>query len=77
MRRKKRDYIWIAVFALLTGFAIPWALWGASTTIIGLPIWLWWHIAVMLIASVSFSIFTRGAWDRGMAIDPQEVKADD
>ena len=68
MTRKRTDYLWIPVFALLVVFAIPWFLWGDTTVVYGLPLWLWWHVGWMVLATVAFTLFTRGAWDRGMGV---------
>jgi hypothetical protein len=76
MRRQKTDYLWIGVFAVLVTFAIPWFLWADATTWLGLPVWLWWHIGWMTLASIAFTLFARGAWDRGMNVDPEEVGFD-
>jgi hypothetical protein len=76
MARQKRDYLWIGVFAILVTFAIPWFLWGNTTTWFGLPIWLWWHIGWMALATFAFTLFARGAWDRAMNVDPGEVGFD-
>jgi len=76
MTRQKKDYLWIGVFAVLVTFAIPWFLWGNATAWLGLPVWLWWHIGWMVLAAVAFAQFARGAWDRGMNVDPAEVGFD-
>ena len=68
MSRQRTDYLWIPVFALLVVGAVPWFLWGDSSMIAGLPLWLWWHIGWMGLATVAFALFTRGAWDRGMGV---------
>lgn len=75
MPRKKSDYLWIGVFAILVAFGIPWFLWGSAATWAGLPTWLWWHVGWMALAALAFAGFTRGAWDRGMNVD-REVGAD-
>ncbi len=62
------DILWIAVFAILVAFAVPWFLWGDSTVVAGLPVWLWWHIGWMVLASIVFWVFTNRAWDRGMGV---------
>jgi hypothetical protein len=74
MTRRTTDYLWIGVFAVLVTFAIPWFLWRDAATWAGLPVWLWWHIGWMLLASVAFYGFTRGAWDRGMTVETEEVR---
>jgi hypothetical protein len=74
MPRRKTDYLWIAVFGILVAFGIPWFLWGSTATRAGLPVWLWWHIGWMVLATIAFAGFARGAWDRGMNVDG--VKAD-
>ena len=66
MSRTRSDYLWVLAFAVLVAFAIPWFLWGDATVVAGLPLWLWWHIAWMVIAAAVFWGFTRGAWDRGV-----------
>ncbi|KTG09347.1 hypothetical protein AUR64_16335 [Haloprofundus marisrubri] len=68
MTRQKRDYLWVVAFAVLVVFAVPWFLWGDSRIVAGLPLWLWWHIGWMGVASATFYAFTRGAWDRGMGV---------
>jgi hypothetical protein len=73
MNRRRSDYVWVLVFAVLVAFAVPWFLWGVSTTVAGLPVWLWWHVGWMVLASLLFYQFTRGAWDRGMGVAPGEV----
>lgn len=47
-------------------FAIPWFLWGDARTALGLPIWLWWHIGWMVVASGLFALFTKRAWGIGI-----------
>jgi hypothetical protein len=68
MTRKRTDYVWIPVFALLVALAVPWFLWGDARVVAGLPVWLWWHVGWMGVAAVAFHLFTRGAWDRGMGV---------
>lgn len=59
---------WIAVAVVLSGLSIPWFLWGDGTIVAGLPLWLWWHVGWMVLASVVFWVFTRRAW--GIGIEP-------
>ena len=66
MTRNRTDYLWVAAFAVLVAFAVPWFLWGDATVVAGLPVWLWWHVGWMALASVVFYGFSRGAWDRGI-----------
>lgn len=72
MTRSKTDYLWYGVFAILVVFAIPWFMWRDATTWAGLPVWLWWHIGWMLVASAAFYAFSRGAWDRLMEAESVE-----
>lgn len=60
---------WIAVTVVLVAFTIPWFLWGVETTAAGLPVWLWWHIGWMVLASVVFWLFARRAWGIGIETD--------
>lgn len=55
-------YAWGFVFVLLIVFSIPWFLWGDSTVIAGLPVWLWWHVGWMVLASLVFWLFSQRAW---------------
>ena len=55
-------YGWAVLMGLLITLAIPWFLWGDSRTALGLPLWLWWHIGWMVLASASFWLFTIRAW---------------
>ncbi|MCU4926369.1 DUF3311 domain-containing protein [Halobacteria archaeon AArc-dxtr1] len=59
---------WLAVALVLVALAIPWFLWGTSAVVAGFPLWLWWHIGWMILASVVFWIFTKRAW--GIGIEP-------
>jgi len=59
-------YGWAVVFALLIAFAIPWFLWGDSRMALGLPVWLWWHIGWMVLASAAFWTFANRAWGIGI-----------
>ena len=70
MDRPTRDLLWIPTFAVLVAFAVPWFLWGNATIVAGLPIWLWWHIGWLVLCTALFYVFTRGAWERGMGLDP-------
>ncbi len=66
MSRTTRDYLWVGALAVVVAFAVPWFLWRNATVVAGLPVWLWWHVGWMLLASVTFYLFTRSAWDRLM-----------
>ena len=55
-------YGWAVAMAVLVTLAIPWFLWGDARTALGLPLWLWWHIGWMVLASVTFWVFSRRAW---------------
>jgi hypothetical protein len=59
-------YVWAVLMGLLITFAIPWFLWGNSRTAFGLPLWLWWHIGWMVVASALFWLFTKRAWGIGI-----------
>jgi hypothetical protein len=69
MTRTSREYLWLLTFAVLVVFAVPWFLWGNGRVVAGLPLWLWWHIGWMCLASGVFYLFTRDAWDRGMGVE--------
>jgi len=60
---------WALAATVLVVFSVPWFWWGDSRTAVGLPLWLWWHIAWMGLATVVFSLFVRTDWDRYMGVD--------
>ncbi|MFC6716590.1 DUF3311 domain-containing protein [Natrialbaceae archaeon GCM10025810] len=62
---------WIAVAVVLCALAIPWFLWGDGTIVAGLPLWLWWHVGWLLLASVVFQVFANRAW--GIGIEPDST----
>ncbi|MFB6281856.1 MAG: DUF3311 domain-containing protein [Haloferacaceae archaeon] len=68
MRGTWRSFAWAAAFLLLAALAVPWFMWGESTTAAGLPTWLWWHVGWMGLAALLFYAFTRDAWGRGMGV---------
>lgn len=55
-------YGWGVAFGVLVVFAVPWFLWGVSDVVWGLPVWLWWHVGWMGLASLAFWLFSRRAW---------------
>lgn len=66
MVSKTERYGWVIVFATLLAFAIPWFMWGDGRVTAGLPLWLWWHIGWMALASVVFWLFAKRAWGLGI-----------
>jgi hypothetical protein len=59
-------YAWPVVFAVLVVLAVPWFLWGDDSVVRGLPVWLWWHVGWMALASLCFWLFGRRAWGLGI-----------
>ena len=57
---------WIVVAVLLMALAVPWFLWRSATVAFGLPVWLWWHVGWMVLASVVFAVFARTDWGLGV-----------
>ncbi|SDR01590.1 DUF3311 domain-containing protein [Natronobacterium texcoconense] len=68
---------WIVVAIVLSALAIPWFLWGEGTVVAGLPLWLWWHIGWMILASIVFWIFTQRAWGIGIESRAAPARAGD
>lgn len=66
MVSRAERYGWIVVMAAVVTFTIPWFLWGDSRTVAGLPLWLWWHIVWMVVASIVFWTFAQRAWGLGI-----------
>lgn len=62
MASKVERYGWAALMWLLIALAVPWFLWGVDALVFGLPVWLWWHIGWMVLASLAFWTFTDRAW---------------
>lgn len=59
-------YGWGIAFAVLIAFAVPWFMWGDSRTAVGLPLWLWWHVVWMGLATGVFWLFANRAWGLGI-----------
>ncbi|KAA9398487.1 DUF3311 domain-containing protein [Haloarcula sp. CBA1130] len=57
---------WTVVALVLMALAVPWFLWDTSGIAAGLPVWLWWHIGWMALASVVFAVFARTDWGLGV-----------
>jgi hypothetical protein len=66
MVRRTEAYGWALAIGILAVFAVPWFLWGSSRVAVGLPLWLWWHVGWMGLASVTFYAFARRAWGIGI-----------
>lgn len=66
MVSRVEQYVWLAVFAVLVGFSVPWFLWGDATVAFGLPVWIWWHVVWMGVAAVAFWLFSKRAWGLGL-----------
>jgi len=54
---------WATVAFVLVALAVPWFLWRDATVLAGLPLWIWWHVGWMALASVVFYVFTKRAWE--------------
>ena len=61
-----RIVAWTVVALVLSALAVPWFLWGDGTVAFGLPVWLWWHVGWMGLASVVFAVFARTDWGLGV-----------
>ena len=70
--KRLEQWGWLAVAFVLCALAIPWFLWGDATVVAGLPLWLWWHVGWMVLASAVFWAFARRAW--GVGIEPDEAR---
>lgn len=75
MTEVARAFGWGTAFLVLIVFAVPWFLWGSASVVAGLPVWLWWHVGWMVVASAVFYAFTRHAWDDLMGVEPGEKRA--
>jgi hypothetical protein len=61
-----RTAAWTAVALGLMALAVPWFAWNDAAVAAGLPLWLWWHIGWMALASVVFAVFARTDWGLGV-----------
>lgn len=59
---RRRSIGWALAFLGLVVFAIPWFLWGQSGAFGGLPVWVWWHVGWLVLASAVFWQFARTDW---------------
>jgi hypothetical protein len=59
---------WAVVAIVLVTLAVPWFLWGSSTVVAGLPVWIWWHVGWLALTSAIFYAFTRTDW--GLGVEP-------
>lgn len=66
MVSRVEQYAWAAVFTVLVVFSVPWFLWGDASVALGLPIWIWWHVAWMVLAAIAFWTFSKRAWGLGL-----------
>lgn len=57
---------WTVVALVLMALAVPWFLWRSDTVAAGLPVWLWWHVGWMVLASLVFAVFARTDWGIGV-----------
>jgi len=78
---------WAIGAVVVVAASIPWFLWRDSTVVAGLPLWLWWHVGWLCLASLGFLAFTRYGWGIGVESgatigsptteDGPEVRTDD
>jgi amino acid transporter len=66
MASSNEIYVWIAVAVVLMVFAVPWFMWGSDAVAFGLPVWVWWHVGWMVLASAVFWVFTGRGWGLGI-----------
>ncbi|ACV47657.1 hypothetical protein Hmuk_1542 [Halomicrobium mukohataei DSM 12286] len=67
---------WALAALAVAALAVPWFLWRDSTVAAGLPLWVWWHVGWMGLASVAFYAFTRYGWGVGVEAETPEVNRD-
>ncbi|MFB6152495.1 MAG: DUF3311 domain-containing protein [Haloarculaceae archaeon] len=57
---------WSLAALVLVALAVPWFMWGTSTVVAGLPVWVWWHVGWMALTAAVLWLFTRYAWGLGI-----------
>lgn len=62
MASRRERVGWVAVTVVILALAIPWFLWGDGRLWLGLPLWLWWHIAWLAMATGVLYLFVTRAW---------------
>jgi hypothetical protein len=77
MVSRTERYLWPVVMGALVVFAVPWFLWRDATVVAGLPLWLWWHVGWMALASGVFALFARRAWGVGIESPTEEGRRPD
>jgi hypothetical protein len=65
----KEKLLWTLVAVVLVVLAVPWFLWGSSSVVAGLPVWIWWHVGWMALTALVFAVFARQAW--GVGVEPR------
>jgi len=68
---------WAVAFAVLAALAIPWFLWGVDAVVAGLPVWVWWHVGWLCLASLTFWAFAARAWGAGIVARPDGATRDE
>ncbi|WP_229122702.1 DUF3311 domain-containing protein [Halapricum desulfuricans] len=66
MTERVRIALWGTVAFVLIALAVPWFMWRSDAVIAGLPVWIWWHVGWLGLASVVFYVFTQRAWGLGV-----------
>ena len=66
VRERHRIAVWALIGLVLIVLAVPWFWWRSETVVAGFPIWIWWHVGWLGLASVVFYIFTQRAWGLGI-----------
>lgn len=59
-------WFWIIGICVILLLGIPWFLWGVDHIVVGLPLWLWWHIIWLAVAAIFFWQFAKRAWGLGI-----------
>mgnify|MGYP000099499984 CR=1 FL=1 len=66
MSERVQIVAWSVIGFVLIALAVPWFMWRSGTVVAGMPIWLWWHVGWLVLASVIFYVFTQRAWGLGV-----------
>ncbi|MFB6147165.1 MAG: DUF3311 domain-containing protein [Halobacteriaceae archaeon] len=66
MVRSIEAYGWGLVAVVLVALAVPWFYWQSSAVAFGLPVWVWWHVAWMVLTAAVFRVFVDRAWGLGV-----------
>ncbi len=59
---KRKRIVFAAGFVLLVISAMDVWNWGGNTLLHGLPVWVIWHIIIVILTGIYYILFSRHIW---------------